>query len=137
MKSESVEKQKLNEEIETFFEQVTFPSTTILPLLQDIKNGNARAVTDASVSLYTETGASSFVITSLDLKTSISGSHGTPSGSTKMDSYRAELYGIFSILICLKHITLEHKINKGSIIIACDNKASLNNALNRLWAPLI
>ena len=130
VKSESVEKQKLNEEIEMFFEQVTFPSTTILPLLQDIKNGNARAVTDASVSLYTEIGASSFVITSLDLKTSISGSHGTPRGSTKMDSYRAELYGIFSILICLKHITLEHKINKGSIIIACDNKASLNNALN-------
>ena len=92
----NIEQQQLYKEIDLFFNQVTQP-TSSRKLIQDIINGDAIAVTDASVSPYTGVGASSFVITSLDLQTSYSGSHGVPKGSEKMDSYRAELYGIFSI----------------------------------------
>ena len=46
-----------------------------------------------------------------------------------MDSYRAELYGIFSIICTLARLNLIHDIKDGSKTIACDNKASLENAL--------
>ena len=123
------EKIALHREIELFFEQITEPKSYPKQLIHDIINGDALAVTDASVSPFSGIGASSFVITSNDLQTSFSGSHGVPRGSMKMDSYRAELYGIFSILMCLHDIVIEYKISSGAITIACDNKASLQNAL--------
>jgi len=46
-----------------------------------------------------------------------------------MDSYRAEMYGIYAILVCSQYLVQQHKISKGGILIACDNKASLINAL--------
>ena len=62
-----------------------------------------------------------------------------------MDFYCAELYGIFSIICTLVRLNLN--IKNGSITIAYDNKASLENALcydiraavtrnshDRLWA---
>ena len=124
----NMEQEQLHHEIDKFFKQVT-PPTSSTKLIKDIINGDAIAVTDASVSPYTGVGASSFVITSLDLQTSYSGSHGVPKGSEKMDSYRAELYGIFSILLTLHDIINEYNITSGMITIACDNKASLNNSL--------
>ena len=46
-----------------------------------------------------------------------------------MDSYRAELYGIFTIIKYLSYICQKYTITGGKIIIACDNKASLEHAL--------
>ena len=74
------------------------PSNKIELLIQAIQEGSAIAVTDASVSPYTNIGATSFIITTPNLQTSYRGSHGAPSGSKPMESYRAELYGIFSML---------------------------------------
>ena len=110
-----------------FMDQITFPND-VQPLIQQIKNGNAIAVTDASLSPITGIGASSFTITTTDLKTSCCGSHGVPKGISQLDSYRTELYGIFGIMVCLQHLVEEHEISHGNILIACDNKASINNA---------
>ena len=110
--------------------QITFPDN-IEPLISQIKNGNAVAVTDASLSPYTGIGASSFTITTTDLQISCCGSHGVPEGSSPIDSYCAELYGIYGIygiMICLQYLVTKHDIQHGSIIIACDNKASINNS---------
>ena len=65
----------------------------------------------------------------MDLHCSYTGSHIGPQDSERMDSCRAELYGIFSVLCMLKQLVKEHLIDHGSITIACDNKASLENAL--------
>ena len=119
----------IHEQINIFFDQVQFPND-INPLLQQISKGNAIAVSDASVLLDSNTGASSFIISTNNLKCTCTGSHGVPKGSEPMDSYRAELYGIFSILYTLHEIHSIHNITNGSITIACDNKASLENALN-------
>ena len=119
----------IHNEIDIFFDQVQFPDD-INPLLQQISKGNAIAVSDASVLPDSNTGASSFIISTDDIKCVCTGSHGVPRGSEPMDSYRAELYGILSILYTLHEIHLNHNIRKGTITIACDNKASLENALN-------
>ena len=112
-----------------FMHQINFPQANIKNLIDDIENGTAIAVTDASVSPYTSVGASSFVLTSKDLQTSCNGAHGVPKGSTSMDSYRAEIYGIYGILVTLQHLVKTHNIQEGQILIACDNKAGLLNSL--------
>ena len=114
--------------IDVFFDQVNFPQDPTF-LLQQILKGSAVAVSDASVMPETNTGASSFIISTNDLQCVCTGSHGVPLGSERMDSYRAELYGIFSILCTLWRLCHIHNIKDGFIIIACDNKASLENAL--------
>ena len=120
---------ELQKETDIFMKQITFPSTNIKFLINDIKDGKAIAVTDASVSPMSKVGASSFVITSNTLQTSCSGAHGVPKGSAPMDSYRAEIYGIYGILVCLQHLSQKHQIKDGEILIACDNKAGLFNSL--------
>ena len=112
-----------------FMNQTCPPSNNIEFLTQAIQESSAIAVTDASVSPHTNIGATSFIITTPDLQTSYRGSHGVPLGSKPMESYRAELYGIFSILQCLQHITNTYNIMNGEILIACDNKSSLLKAL--------
>ena len=119
----------IQKEINIFMRQITFPTQNIEELIQDIIQGRAVAVTDASVSPITSIGASSFVITSGNLKSSCSGAHGVPNGSAPMDSYRAEIYGIYSILVCLQHLIQKYEIQNGEILIACDNKAGLFNSL--------
>ena len=113
----------------TFMNQIRFSNKNIKNLINDIENNVAIAVTDASVSPITSIGATSFVITSSDLQTSCSGSHGVPQGSSSMDSYRAEIYGIYGIMVSLQYLVQHHQIKKGSVLIACDNKAGLYNSL--------
>ena len=119
----------LQKETNIFMEQITFPSQKIEILISDIINGKAVAVTDASVSPISKVGASSFVITSSNLQISCNGAHGVPQGSAPMDSYRAEIYGIYGILVCLQQLSQKYQIKKGEVLIACDNKAGLHNAL--------
>ena len=118
----------VHQHVELFFNQVLFP-TNIPYLLQQIHNGTAVAVTDASVFQASNIGASSFIITTSDLKSACTGSHGVPRGSECTDSYCEELYGIFSIISTLTKICQKHKLQTGSIIIASDNKASIGNSL--------
>ena len=72
--------------MDIFVQQITLLHQQTELLIQDIKQGRTVAVTDASVSPLTKIGASSFVITSSNLKTSYSGAHGVPHGSAPMDS---------------------------------------------------
>ena len=46
-----------------------------------------------------------------------------------MDSYCAEIYGIFNIICTLARVNLVHDIKDESITIACDDKASLKIVL--------
>ena len=68
-----------------FMKQISFPSN-IKPLVSQMINGNAVAVTDASLSPYSGIGASSFTITTTNLQTVCCGSHGVPKGSAPIDS---------------------------------------------------
>ena len=110
-----------------FMKQISFPSN-VEPLVSQIINGNAVAVTDAYLSPYSGIGASLFTITTTDLHTACCGSHGVPKGSAPIDSHCAELCGIYAIMVCLQHLIDKYNIQQGSILIACDNKASITNA---------
>ena len=114
--------------MELFFKQINFPQDS-RNLKKHIQEGTAVAVTDASVSKQTLVAASSFIITTPELNDACVGSHGVPTGSSEMESYRAELYGVFSIVMTLTSIVRKYNITEGSITLACDNKASLFNSI--------
>ena len=101
-----------------------------------LQNHTAIAVTDASFSPYSGIGVSSFIISNTELNNCVTGSHGVPPGSNPMDSYRAELYGIFTIMKYLSYLCHKHAITDGEVLIACDNKASLEHALVMIIAHL-
>jgi len=111
-----------------FLNQVKCPHNSHL-LANQILDGTAVAVTGASVCKHSHIGPSSYIICTNDLQSVVLGDHGVPPGSSPMDSYRAEIYGIYAILFTLTELCIRHNIKSGSIIIACDNKAGLQNSL--------
>jgi len=122
------ENQQINAEIQhhsnLMFNQMPILSQ-VDDLINQIINGIAIAVSDASLSPHTNIAASSFVITTNNLQTSCSGSHGVPPGIYLIDSYGAKLYGVYTIMVYLQHI-IEKKHNERSNTNC--NKASINNA---------
>jgi len=117
-KSDSYEKQLFYSCVNMFTQGET--------MAQVIREGNAIAVCDASVK--NNTGAASWVITDVTETVQINGDHGVPPSFSTMDSYRAELYGIYSILQVLSDLEKDYGIQQGSIHIVCDNINALNNS---------
>ena len=70
-------------------------------IAQAIINHTAVAVTDASVASYS-IGTASWVIQCKNYTARCEGRVRVPPGSSAMNSYRAEIYGIYAILIAVK-----------------------------------
>jgi len=92
------------------------------------------SVTDASVSTITNTGAVSWTIRTRRNKILAEGLSGCPKYFTPHDSYGDELFGIFDILIITKMVIEYQQVTKGTLVIACDNDASLNAGTNKEYA---
>ena len=88
------------------------------------------SVTDASVSTITNTSAVSWTIRSNYKKVLAEGTSGCPPFFTPQDSYGAEMFGILDILIVTQMIVEYHAVSSGTLIIACDNDASLASGTN-------
>ena len=112
-------------ERDIFYKDVNLPRGGIL-MANVIRNRNAIAVCDASAK--NAIGAASWIMTNSDDSVTINGDHGVPPSHSKMDSYRAELYGIYAILETLHILEEKFQIRKGAIHIACDNLMALNNS---------
>ena len=54
-----------------------------------------------------------------------------------MDAYRAELHGIYCILICLKYLCETYVITKGKVTIVCDCDGALHCALQYKYRPAV
>ena len=93
-----------------------------------IKNGTAIAVTDASI--YSSTiGTAAWVIQCPASGSRCLGRVRVPIGSSDMNSYRAEIFGIYSILLATKELCSFYSISSGRMIIACDNDDGLLHSL--------
>lgn len=93
-----------------------------------IQNGTAVAVTDASV--YTNViGAAAWVIQCTDSHERCKGRVQVPLSSKAMNSYQAEIFGIYTILVAVKHICTLHKATNGKLVVAWDNDDGLLHSL--------
>ena len=94
-------------------------------LIDAIAKPRIISVTDASVSVLNNTSAVSWTINK-NVETPLAyGLASCPDYITTQDSYGAEMFGIFNILVVMQMVTKYHNINHGELIIACDNDASL------------
>ena len=94
-------------------------------LIDAIEKRRIISVTDASVSVLNNTSAVSWTINK-NVETPLAyGLASCPDYITTQDSYGAEMFGIFNILVVMQMVTKYHNINHGELIIACDNDASL------------
>ena len=98
-------------------------------LANSIRSGAAIAVTDASVKVTKRTSSVAWIITDRLRSFTVEGVSGCPKFHAAIDSYSAELFGILIILLVCHHTCEYFNIDKGSLTIACDNDASLRQAI--------
>ena len=91
-----------------------------------ISSNKAIAVTDASVSQFSQSATVSWTITDRKLNVCGDGLAICPPLYHNCDSYGSELFGIYCILAMTFMVTGYYNIQTGSIIIARDNDASLD-----------
>lgn len=105
----------------------SFPVDTSL-LARVIQQGTAVGVTDASI--YSDTiGAASWVIQCSRTGVRCEGRVQVPPSIAKMNSYRAEIFEIYAILIVLRQLSEQYNITNGTVAIACDNDNGLAHSL--------
>ena len=72
---------------------------------------------------------SRWILEGNDNKNRAKGASQTPGNGTDMDAYRAELYGIYCILLSVKYISEHFQIRDGEIKIICDCKGALTRSI--------
>ena len=93
-----------------------------------IQNGSAVAVTDASI-FSDQIGAAAWVIQCTLSGKRCEGRVRVLPGSSKMNSYRAEVFGIYTILIAVQQLCQNYQLQNGKLIVACDNDDGLMHSL--------
>ena len=95
-----------------------------------IAKGSAISVTDASVSLLSQQATVSWIITDLSSNMCGEGLAVCPTLYHSCDSYGSKLFGIYCIVTMTRMVTEFYNVQHGSLVIACDNDASLDSGTN-------
>ena len=106
-------------------------------IVASIRNNFCIAVTDGSYDPISKYATSCWIIEGMNADGRAKGAALTPGAPTSMDAYRAELHGIYCILICLKYICNTYNIIHGTVTIACDCDGALHRALRYKHRPAV
>ncbi len=104
-------------------------------IVQAFQAGSALAICDGSYMpwRYPQLAAAAWIIHSSTPYSAVCHGvtqvHGQP---TDVNSYRAELQGMLSLLTAINHICMLHQLSNGSLLIGCDNKGVLRQIGKRL-----
>ena len=119
------------------------------PLVHAIRSGTAIAMSDGSYMPHRYPGqaAAAWLLSdSLAQKPLLFyGVAPVPGSSSQVNAYRAELYGMYSLLVALEHLCSVHHLADGGVLIGCDNKGVIFQAqafheyvpCNKLHADLL
>jgi hypothetical protein len=97
-------------------------------ITQAIQQGNAIAISDGS--FQDQFGTASWVLEGTCAIGRIVGDVIVPGAARDHSAYRSELAGIYSILVCAKHLCDFFNITPGSIELGCDGQSALDKAFN-------
>ena len=122
-----------NNELHKILRFSIFPQDEIMVALV-MKNNQAIAVTDASV-FHDSTASTAWVIQCMQTHHRCEGRVKIPYLFGKMNSYRAESYGIYTILIAAQQLCQIHDIRSGSLTVACDNDNALKYSIEYSHRP--
>lgn len=104
-------------------------SPSIHNLVNGIKKGTARAVSDGSYFPDTGVGTAAWTIESENQLDYITGTLIVPGPPSVQSAYRSKLTGILAILEKLRVLCSNHNILKGQITISCDRITALLQSL--------
>ena len=106
-------------------------------MIKAITDGILIAVTDGSYDPFKNAAAVCWIIKGRDSNRRYKGYDRVFGEARYLDPYRAELHGIYCILICITYVREYYKIVKGNLKIVCDCKGALNTALRWSERPKI
>ena len=94
-----------------------------------LRQGNLEAVADGSYKKPQGIGTTAWIVTTYDSSSECTGASQVPGNADIMESYRAEIYGILSIIVFIDLIADHFHIDEGHITIACDNIEAGKNTI--------
>ena len=97
-------------------------------IVADIANGKSVGVSDGS--FKDEGGTAAWIIENEAGTQRIMGTVEVPGHGSDQSAYRSELAGIYAIVLVVEVIKDIWSISSGGILIGCDGKAALDQALN-------
>ena len=96
-------------------------------LIQSIRNGTAKAVSDGSYLASHNLGTAAFIIEGDRQGNSIQGSHETPGSLSSQCAHRSEMFGILGLVLMANAICKNNHITEGAIIAKCDGEGTIKN----------
>jgi hypothetical protein len=100
-----------------------FTHGSIEEIVAAFRNGTAMAVSDGSFKL--NLGTSGYIISTASGSSFIQGVNRTPGPLKDGDSYRAELSGLYALLLLGNTLAKAYNFTNGRCVIACDNDAAI------------
>ena len=94
-----------------------------------LRNGTCVAVTDGSFAPDEMVATACWIIEGDNGSNRCKGAAHTPGTKEEMDAYRAEIFGIYCLLICIKYICLHESITEGKVTVVCDCLGALTRAI--------
>ena len=111
------------------------PPTSWEQIIQEIWNRQCIAVTDGSFNPLSRIATACWVIKGQTHQDFAKGAAHTPGYDGSMDPYRAELFGIYCVLLCVYKLCSVFDIRNRLITISCDCEGALTRALRYKHRP--
>ena len=97
-------------------------------IIRSLCDGTCVAVTDGSYDPDSRYATACWIIEG-EGESQCKGASHTSGNDDELDAYRAEIFGIYCVLICIKYILQTYDIDNGSITIVCDCFGTLTRAI--------
>ena len=120
-----------NDKYKDWLHANVWTSSSILKLLDEIRQGTAQAATDGSYKDTIRYGTASWTLESYDGTSSVTGTSIVPGVPELQGSYRSELVGLLALLQKLSDLCKQFSIQSGSVQIYCDSKSAIQSTFWR------
>lgn len=94
-------------------------------LLQSLRDGTAKAVSDGSYLASKRLGTAAFIVEGCEQGDYIRGSHETPGSPDSQCAHRSEMFGILALILLVNKLCTHHQITEGRITAKCDGEGTI------------
>jgi hypothetical protein len=102
-----------------------FYKGNVTRLLQSIRDGKAKAVSDGSFLQSHKLGTAAFVVEGETTGDLVQGSHETPGSKSSQCAHRSEMFGIFALILMVNALCTKNDIQEGHITAKCDGEGTI------------
>jgi hypothetical protein len=108
----------------TFLDNVTYKGNVGM-ILQSLRDGSAKAVSDGSFLAKEKLGTAAFIVEGAIPGNYIIGDHETPGSADSQCAHRSEMFGMLALIIMVNRLCDNHGITSGEITAKCDGEGTI------------